>query len=148
MKCFIFGSLNWLINKPFFSGLCYLLFLMKQLLTSLLKTVTKHWPRASGYAGSSTWLWNLVMRMALSTPKWYIPPRWHLHDFESKCKPCASYRRVSPYEKKKKKKVVVTQTQHGCICTIEFMELCVDIQDFQMFNSLLRTTARHLEILD
>lgn len=37
--------------------------------------------------------------------------------------------------------------QSGCICTIECTELCVDIQDFQMFNSFLRTTARHLEIL-
>lgn len=55
---------------------------------------------------------------------------------------------MSPHMKEKKKKVVVTQTQHGCICTIEFMELCADIQDFQIFKSLLRTTARHLEILD
>jgi len=31
---------------------------------------------------------------------------------------------------------------------IEFTELCVDIQNFQMLNSFLRTTARHLGILD
>lgn len=49
-----------------------------------------------------------------------------------------------------KKQVMVTQThQYGCICLLCFRvywAVC-GCSDFQMFNSFLRTTATHLEIL-
>lgn len=37
--------------------------------------------------------------MTLSIPKRNIPQRWHLFAFESKCKSCAPYKPVSPFEK-------------------------------------------------